>query len=156
MRAYRSFLAAGFFIAVAVSPALITAQEPVQNFELSLLPPIQIRGEDSAIRILRLGLYNKNISVKGLDAGIVNRNTGGESKGLQWGLVGYVEGDFLSWQNDLLANITRQEFNGFQGPSIYNVLDQGGPCRSDSSTGRGTSRASSSGSSPRHSRASTA
>ncbi len=72
MGASRFVLAAGFLIAAAVSPVRGVAQEPVQNFELSLLPPVQLRGEDSAIRILRLGLYNRNVSVKGLDVGVVN------------------------------------------------------------------------------------
>ena len=125
VRASRVVLAAVFLAAAAASPAHGAAQEPEKDFELSLFPPVQLRGEDSAIRILRLGLYNKNISVKGLDVGVVNRNTGGVSKGLQYGVVGYVEGDFRGWQGNVWANVTRQEFNGFQGVSLYNALDRG-------------------------------
>ena len=75
-----------------------------ENFELSLFPGVQLRGEDSAIRILRLGLYNKNVSVKGLDIGIVNQTTGGLSKGLQVGVVGFVESDFRGWQSNLVIS----------------------------------------------------
>ena len=88
--------------AATTIPASLAAQDETpedttsaaENFELSLFPGVQLRGEDSAIRILRLGLYNKNVSVKGLDIGIVNQTTGGLSKGLQVGVVGFVESDF--------------------------------------------------------------
>ncbi len=96
-----------------------------ENFELSLFPGVQLRGEDSAIRILRLGLYNKNVSVKGLDIGIVNQTTGGLSKGLQVGVVGFVESDFRGWQSNLV-NIVEGEFNGLQGVNaLYNEIDYG-------------------------------
>ena len=59
--------------AATTIPASLVAQgetpedttSAAENFELSLFPGVQLRGEDSAIRILRLGLYNKNVSVKG-------------------------------------------------------------------------------------------
>ena len=92
MRASPFVLAVALLTAVTVSPAHVAAQEPAKNFELSLFPPVQLRGEDSAIAILRLGLYNKNVDVRGLDVGVVNHNTGGLSKGLQFGFVGVVEG----------------------------------------------------------------
>ena len=110
MRASPFVLVVGFLIAVAVSPIQVAAQESVENFELSLFPPLQLRGEDSAIRILRLGRYNKNVDVRGLDIGVVNHNTGGLSKGLQYGVVGVVEGAFLGWQDNLLVNINQAEF----------------------------------------------
>ncbi len=131
MRASPLILVVGFLIAIAAAPAQMEAQQPsgvddsVQNFELSLFPPIQIRSEESAIRILRLGLYSKNVAVRGLDIGVVNHSTGGVSKGLQWGAVGVVEGAFLGWQNNILANINQQEFVGVQGFSVYNQIDWG-------------------------------
>ena len=125
MRAFPFVLAVGFLIAVAVSPFQVAAQETVESFELSLFPPVQLRGEDSAIRILRLGLYNKNVDVRGLDLGLVNHNTGGLSKGLQYGLVGVVEGAFLGWQDNLLVNINQAEFFGVQGFGLYNEIDFG-------------------------------
>ena len=96
-----------------------------ENFELSLFPGVQLRGEDSAIRILRLGLYNRNVSIQGLDVGILNETTGGVSKGLQVGLVGFGEGDFAGWQANFV-NIVEGEFNGFQGgTALYNAIDRG-------------------------------
>ncbi len=57
MRTSPFVLALGFLIGAATTPVPASAQEPgVESFELSLFPPIQVRGEDSVIRILRLGL----------------------------------------------------------------------------------------------------
>ena len=117
--------------AATTIPASLVAQDEIpedtttENFELSLFPGVQLRGEDSAIQILRLGLYNKNVSVQGLDIGIVNQTTGGISKGLQLGVVGFVEGDFSGWQYNAV-NIVRGEFNGLQGPGVlYNEMTSG-------------------------------
>jgi hypothetical protein len=112
-------------------PASLVAQDEIpedttmENFELSFFPGVQLRGEDSAIQILRLGLYNRNVSVQGLDIGIVNQTTGGISKGLQLGVVGFVEGDFSGWQSNAV-NIVGGEFNGLQGPGVlYNEMTSG-------------------------------
>ena len=117
--------------AATTIPASLVAQDEIpedtttENFELSLFPGVQLRGEDSAIRILRLGLYNKNVSVRGLDIGIVNQTAGGISKGLQFGVVGFVEGDFSGWQYNAV-NIVGGEFNGLQGPGVlYNEITYG-------------------------------
>ena len=64
-------------------PANLVAQEETpqdtaivpKSFELSLVPGVQLRDVDSAIRILRLGIYNKNVSVQGLDIGLINQTT---------------------------------------------------------------------------------
>ncbi len=131
VRASSFVLAIGLVIATTAVPDPVIAQqdtesgEPIENFELSLFPPVQLRGEGSAIRILRLGLYNKNLAVRGLDIGVVNHSTGDVSKGFQWGLVGFVEGAFMGWQNNILVNINTQEFVGMQGLSLYNEIDWG-------------------------------
>ena len=123
----------GLCWAATTIPASLAAQDQTpedtitaaENFELSLFPPVQLRGEDSAIRILRLGLYNKNVSVKGLDIGIINQTTGGTSKGLQVGVVGVVEADYSGWQANIVS-IAEGEFNGLQGPdALYNQIDHG-------------------------------
>lgn len=125
-----TFLAAfGLSLAVVAAPtharAQAAEQAPEQNFELALVPGVQLRGQDSAIRILRLGLYSKNVSVQGLDIGIVNHNTGGVSKGVQLGLVGVVEGDFSGWQGNQLVNTVQNEFKGFQSGILYNQMGTG-------------------------------
>ena len=117
--------------AVTIPAALLAQAEAprdtttvAENFELALWPGVQLRGTESAIQILRLGLYNKNLSIKGLDIGIVNQTTGGVSKGLQFGVVGVVEGDFAGWQNNVVS-IANGRFDGFQGSALYNKLDHG-------------------------------
>lgn len=97
------------------------AEEPLQ---LSLFNPIQVRPEETSIFLLRVNLiYGKNVSVKGLDIGIVNHCSGGVTKGLQWGLVGFIEGDFIGWQ-DHFVNMVGGTFTGLQS-GFYNDLDNG-------------------------------
>jgi len=102
----------------------VWAQAVEELFQLSLFNPAQVRPEETSIFILRVNLiYGKNVSVKGLDIGIANHCSGGISKGLQWGIVGFVEGDFIGWQ-DHFVNITEGTFTGFQS-GFYNDLDNG-------------------------------
>ena len=124
-------LAFGLGWVAGTIPTILHAQDALpedttaaKSFELALFPGVQIRGEDSAIQILRLGIYNRNVSVKGLDIGIVNETTGGVTKGLQIGVVGLARGDFSGWQNNIV-NIVHGEFNGFQGAGIYNRMGHG-------------------------------
>ncbi|MEZ4425246.1 MAG: hypothetical protein R3E98_17745 [Gemmatimonadota bacterium] len=108
--------------AVLGLPALASAQ--AKPFEFALYSPIQVRNPDDEIQVLRLSLiYGRNESVKGLDVGLVARNTGGVSKGLQYALVGIVDGDFVGWQNNGVS-ITRGEITGIQS-GLYNQAAQG-------------------------------
>ena len=98
-----------------------TRERPIQ---IALFHPVQIFAEDTSIRGLRVNvIYGRNVSVKGLDVGLVNHNTGGISKGLQWGLVGVVESDFAGWQNNLV-NLVKGQFIGYQS-GYYNDFDNG-------------------------------
>ena len=90
---------------------------PVNNLALEMSPV------DEGFRLRVNRIYGKNVSVKGLDIGIANHCTGGISKGLQWGIVGFVEGDFVGWQ-DHFVNIVGGTFTGFQS-GFYNDLDNG-------------------------------
>ena len=86
-------------------------QKPIQ---LSLFAPVQIVSEDNAIGGIRLSLlYGKNTSVTGLDWGLVSHSTSGLSKGVQLGLVGLVDADFVGYQGTAI-NITNGDFEGFQ------------------------------------------
>ena len=106
-------------VGLAAHAAELEAQSADEPFELAVFSPLQVRSEDSAIQILRLSLiYRENVSVKGLDVGLVARNTGGVSKGLQYAVVGFVEGDFVGWQNTAV-NIVQGTFTGLQGPGLY-------------------------------------
>ena len=104
----------------------LQAQAVEEPFELALFSPLQVRGADTSVSIIRLSLlYGENVSVKGLDIGLVSRNSGGESKGLQFSLIGFVEGDFIGWQNGYLVNYTEGTFTGLQGPAAYSHAGAG-------------------------------
>jgi len=117
---------AGFLLVAMVlaAPSAVDAQVAEKPFEFALYSPIQARAETDAIKVLRLSLiYGRNVSVKGLDVGLVARNTGGISKGLQYALVGIVDGDFVGWQNSGVS-ITRGSFTGLQ-TGLYSELGTG-------------------------------
>jgi hypothetical protein len=103
------------FVLIMCSVMLTAAKaEETRPVQLSLVTPIQIFSEDYRITGLRINLlYGRNASVSGLDIGLVNHTTTGESVGLQYGLVGVNDSDFLGWQ-DCVVNITGGNFEGFQ------------------------------------------
>lgn len=108
-------------VGLSTPSGAVHAQE--KPFEVAFFSPVQIRGEEEAIQILRLSfIYGRNVSVKGLDLGLVNHTTGGVSKGLQYGLVGYSEGAFMGWQDNFAANVVEGAFTGLQS-GIYNQVD---------------------------------
>jgi hypothetical protein len=103
---------------VLVICALILTAAPVlaetRPIQISLVTPIQIFPERYSITGLRLNLlYGSNVSVTGLDVGLVNHTTAGKFIGLQYGLVGLSDSDFSGWQ-DCVVNITNKKFEGFQ------------------------------------------
>jgi len=96
---------------ILLAPTAQAQQKPIQ---LSLFAPVQIVSEDNAIAGIRLSLlYGKNTSVTGLDWGLVSHSTSGLSKGVQFGLVGLVDADFVGFQSTAV-NITNGDFEGFQ------------------------------------------
>ncbi len=101
-----------FGMLMVFSTNKISAQDkPIQ---LALFNPIQIFDENTSITGLRINLlYGKNRTITGLDWGLVNHTTSGVSKGVQFGLVGIVEADFMGWQ-DNGVNITNGKFEGLQ------------------------------------------
>ena len=95
---------------LAAAPAL-AQNKPIQ---LALVTPIQIFPEETPIVGLRLNLlYGRNVSVSGLDLGLVNHTTTGLSKGWQRGLVGLNDADFLGFQ-DCGVNVTKGRCEGLQ------------------------------------------
>lgn len=106
------------------TPGSLLGQEMEVPFQVALFEPVQLRPAGQEILVFRLNLiYGRNVSVKGLDVGLVNHSTGGESKGVQYGLVGYIEGDMLGWQAHLV-NMTRGHFTGYQ-TGFYNEVGTG-------------------------------
>jgi hypothetical protein len=96
---------------ILVAQPVLAQEKPIQ---LSLFSPIQLVPEEDAISGVRLSLlYGKNKYVTGLDWGLVSHCTSGMSKGVQFGVVGYVEADFMGWQSSVV-NYTKGNFEGFQ------------------------------------------
>lgn len=111
--AVKRCLLSGFvvFISILIAAPAFAQNRPIQ---LALVTPIQIFPEDTPIGGVRLNLlYGRNVSVSGLDLGLVNHTTTGLSKGWQYGLVGLNDADFLGFQ-DCAVNVTKGRCEGFQ------------------------------------------
>jgi len=107
----RSLFAIAIFALILVAQPVLAQEKPIQ---LSLFSPIQLVPEDNAISGVRLSLlYGKNKYVTGLDWGLVSHCTSGMSKGVQFGIVGLVDADFMGWQSSVV-NYTKGNFEGFQ------------------------------------------
>ena len=90
------------------------AQTQSKPIQIALVTPIQIFPEETPISGIRLSLlYGRNVSVTGLDLGFISHTTTEKSVGVQFGMVGLVDSDFLGWQNNSI-NITKGNFEGFQ------------------------------------------
>lgn len=88
--------------------------------QLSLVTPIQIVPEGQSVGAFRFNLiYGRNTQVTGLDLGLVNHNTAGVSKGVQWGIVALVDADFNGWQGHWV-NLTEGRVEGLQ-TGLYNT-----------------------------------
>jgi hypothetical protein len=89
----------------------ITEEKPVQ---LSLFTPLQIFPEETSIKYFRFNLiYGRNASFTGLDLGLVNHLTSGESRGVQLGFANWVDADLKGLQYGWL-NATKGTFTGWQ------------------------------------------
>lgn len=121
----KAFVTALMVIAIGASVAVESGYaDGSAAFQLSLFPPAQLRDESLSILVLRLNLiYGRNVSVQGLDLGLINHCTGGTSVGLQYGLVGYVGGSFAGWQSNAI-DIVKERFTGLQ-TGIYNQIGEG-------------------------------
>jgi hypothetical protein len=110
-RKYRESLGIVAIILISMATPALAQPRPVQ---LALVTPVQIFHEDDTIVGVRLNLlYGRNASVMGLDMGLVNHVTTGISTGVQYGVVGLVDSDFVGLQNNMV-NATNGKFDGFQ------------------------------------------
>jgi hypothetical protein len=108
---HRALIGLAVLAVVLVSAPASAGNRPIQ---LALVTPVQIVPEDESITGVRLNfIYGKNVFVTGLDLGLVNHTTTGKSKGLQYGILGIADGDFVGWQ-DNFVNIVKSDFEGFQ------------------------------------------
>ncbi len=112
MTARRSIvLALALLICLSMSAPLWAQSRPIQ---LSLVTPIQIFPESDTIAGFRFNLlYGRNVSVTGLDIGLVNHVTTGSFIGLQHGLVNVVDSDFMGGQHGGV-NVTQGRCEGLQ------------------------------------------
>lgn len=121
-RLLRILAPAALALLAAIPNASAAANE--QFIQIALWHPVQIFPAETSIRGVRLNLlYGVNKELRGLDVGLVNRNTG-LVKGLQHGVVGMAESDFLGWQDNIVANLTDGKMTGLQS-GAYNQTAQG-------------------------------
>ena len=91
-------LGLGVLVLVFIATPVHAQTRPIQ---ITIIAPIQIFPEDNPIAGIRLNLiYGRNVSVTGLDAGLVNHTTTGMFKGVQFGFVGLADSEFIGWQNN--------------------------------------------------------
>ena len=110
-RKFWTLLALTIMTIMTIIPSAMAKDRPIQ---LALFAPIQLFPESNSITGIRLSLiYGKNTSVTGLDWGLVNHTTSGRSLGVQFGLVGLADADFVGWK-DNFVNIVKGDFEGLQ------------------------------------------
>ena len=81
---------------------------------VALFNPIQIFPENNSITGVRINLiYGKNVSVEGLDWGLVNSVGNGGFTGIQWGFLNMDEGNFVGWQSGAV-NLSDENVKGLQ------------------------------------------
>lgn len=99
------------FIILALPSITVSQSKPIN---IALFNPVQIFPEDNSITGIRINLiYGKNISVAGLDWGLVNHVGTGGFTGVQWGIVNLCDGNVTGWQNGIV-NLGRENVEGFQ------------------------------------------
>jgi hypothetical protein len=112
------------FLSLAIA-APVMAQSTDKPFQLSLVAPAQIYPENNSITGFRINLiYGKNTSLTGVDFGLVNHLTSGKSCGVQSGLVGLADADFLGVQENWI-NISKTDIQGIQ----WGIVNSGNKVR---------------------------
>jgi hypothetical protein len=109
---YRALLG---LLAIALLFTSTPAQTETRPIQIALVTPVQIFPEEESISGIRLNLiYGRNVSVAGLDLGLINHVTTEISTGLQLGVVGLADSGFVGWQHNYFVNITQGDLQGFQ------------------------------------------
>ncbi len=104
----------------------VPVQAQTKPVQVSLVTPIQIFPEKYTITGIRLNLlYGRNVSVQGVDIGLVNHVTTGKFQGFQWGLVGLADADFSGWQ-DCAVNVVQVRCEGLQWGLVNYAGDMSG------------------------------
>jgi hypothetical protein len=101
-------------IALLSIPAMAQTKGQERPIQLALFSPVQVFPPNYSITGIRLNLiYGKNTHVSGLDLGLVNRTTSGQSMGIGWGVVNLTDANFTGLQGGWV-NIVGGNFEGFQ------------------------------------------
>ena len=120
---YRVWLGLAALTLIYISTPVQAQNRPIQ---IALVAPVQIFPEENRISGIRLNLiYGRNVSITGLDFGLINHTTTGESKGIQFGMVALVDSDFMGWQ-DNWVNVTKGRFEGFQSGTVNYAKNMNG------------------------------
>ena len=120
---YRVLLGLAALILIFISTPVQAQNRPIQ---IALVAPVQIFPEENRISGIRLNLiYGRNVSITGLDFGLINHTTTGESRGIQFGMVALVDSDFMGWQ-DNWVNVTKGRFEGFQSGTVNYAKNMNG------------------------------
>ncbi|MDH3891022.1 MAG: hypothetical protein OEV49_08035 [candidate division Zixibacteria bacterium] len=110
----RKLMVLGGVALVALMLVGVPASAQEKPIQLALFNPVQLFPEAITIKGLRLNMiYGRNVSVTGVDLGLVNHTTTGPFLGYQWGAVGMADSDFTGWQ-DCFVNVTKGTMEGFQ------------------------------------------
>lgn len=105
-------LLSALILAYVALPSICSAQSKPIN--VALIDPVQIFPESSPIEGLRINLiYGKNVSMAGLDWGLINAVGSGGFTGVQFALVNMCDGNVTAFQ-DGLVNLSKENFEGFQ------------------------------------------
>jgi hypothetical protein len=98
-------------VIIFISVKVYAGDKPVQ---IALFTPLQIFPEENSITGIRWNvLYGKNISVTGLDFGLVNRTTEKMSYGVQFGILAFADRGWTGWQsvNDIFIILLDKKNN---------------------------------------------
>jgi hypothetical protein len=106
--------AAALVLAAALMSVAVSAGAAERLLQLALINPAQLFPEEDSVAGFRLNLiYGKNVSVTGLDIGLVNHTGSGVMTGVQYGVVGITDHDLVGWQYNSI-NVTRNFCKGMQ------------------------------------------
>lgn len=112
MKSRITHLLGAVVVTILVLPSLGAAQTKPIN--VALFNPVQIFPENDPIAGLRINLiYGKNVSMMGLDWGLVNAVGNGGFTGLQLGLVNISDGNVVGVQWSAV-NLGKENVEGFQ------------------------------------------
>jgi hypothetical protein len=103
-----------FMVSLFSMPVMAQGKAQERPIQLALVSPVQIFPPTYSITGIRINLiYGKNTNVSGLDLGLINHTTSGNSLGISWGGINLTEANFTGLQGGWV-NLVGGDFEGFQ------------------------------------------